>query len=101
MQQNHILHLCHMKGYKAHITFHQETWYLACLVFMLLALKKATAKPYILHYDIRVKNLYIIIYVLLHCYYTERFHKVTHNYAASFSIKTRFYEVNNICYFKN
>ena len=37
---------------KARITFHQETWHQACLVFMLLALKKAAAKTYFLHYDI-------------------------------------------------
>ena len=35
----HIFHLCHMKGHGASITFHQETWHQACLVFMLLALK--------------------------------------------------------------
>ena len=52
MQKNHIFYLRHMKGYKTHITFHQETWHLTCLVFMLLALKKAAAKSYILHYDI-------------------------------------------------
>ena len=33
-----------MKGHEASITFHQETWHQACLVFMLLALKKTTAK---------------------------------------------------------
>ena len=41
-----------MKGHEAGITFHQETWHQACLVFMLLALKKVTAKTYFLHYDI-------------------------------------------------
>ena len=33
-------------------TFHPETWRWASHVFMLLALKKATAKTYFLHYDI-------------------------------------------------
>ena len=39
-----------MKFHKASITFHQETWHQACLVFMLLALKKATPKIYFLRY---------------------------------------------------
>ena len=52
MQKNHIFHLCHVKGYKTCITFHQETCYQTCFDFMLLALKKATEKPYFLHYDI-------------------------------------------------
>ena len=41
-----------MKDHKAGITFQQETWHQACLVFMLLALKKAkmvTPKNYFLH----------------------------------------------------
>ena len=38
-----------MKGDEARITFHQETWHQACLVFMLLGPKKATAKTYFLH----------------------------------------------------
>ena len=46
-------------------TFHRETWRRACHVFMLLALKKATAKTYFLHYDILVKTLYTILNVLL------------------------------------
>ena len=41
-----------MKGHEASITFHQETWQQTCLVFMLLALKKATKKTYFLHHDI-------------------------------------------------
>ena len=41
-----------MEGQEASITFHQETWHKACLVFILLALKKATAKTYFLDYDI-------------------------------------------------
>ena len=48
----HIFHWCYMKGHEASITFHQETWHQACVVFMLLALKKTTAKTYFLHYDI-------------------------------------------------
>ena len=40
-KKNHILYLCHMKGHEASISFHQKTWYQACLLFMLLALKKA------------------------------------------------------------
>ena len=41
-----------MNRHEASITFHQETWHQACLVFMLLALKKATAETYFLHYGI-------------------------------------------------
>ena len=41
-----------MKGHEVSITFHEETWHQVCLVFMLLALKKATAETYFLHYDI-------------------------------------------------
>ena len=41
-----------MKGHEAGITSDQETCHQACLVFMLLALKKVTAKTYFLHYDI-------------------------------------------------
>ena len=41
-----------MKGHETRITFNQEIWHQACLVFMLLALKKATAKTYFLHYNI-------------------------------------------------
>ena len=41
-----------MKGHEVSITFHEETWDQAYLVFMLLALKKATTKTYFLHYDI-------------------------------------------------
>ena len=51
-EKSHIFNLCHTKSHKASITFHQETWYQACLVFMPLALKKATAKTYFLHCDI-------------------------------------------------
>ena len=47
-----------MKGHEAGITFHQETWHQACLVFMLLALQKTTAKTYFPDYDIRLKTLY-------------------------------------------
>ena len=52
MRKIHIFHLCHVKGHKTSITFHQETCHQTCFAFMLLALKKATAKPYFLHYDI-------------------------------------------------
>ena len=48
----HIYHLRHMKSHEASITFHQKTWHQACLVFMLLALKVATAKAYFLIYEI-------------------------------------------------
>ena len=41
-----------MKGHEGIITFHEETWHQICLVFMLLALKKAITKTYFLHYDI-------------------------------------------------
>ena len=41
-----------MKGHEASITFCQETWHLDCLVFILLALKKATAKTCFPIYDI-------------------------------------------------
>ena len=41
-----------MKGHEASITFHQKSWHQACLVFMLLTLKKANAKTHFLHYDI-------------------------------------------------
>ena len=58
--------MCHMKGHEANITFHQKTWQHVRLVFMLLALKKATKKTYILPIDILVKTLYITFYVLLH-----------------------------------
>ena len=57
--------MCHMKGHEASITFNRKTWHQVCLVFMLLALKKANKKRCILHYDIRVKTLYTILYVLL------------------------------------
>ena len=52
MEKIHIFRLCHMKGHETSITFHQKTWHQACLIFMLSALKKATAKNYFLHYDI-------------------------------------------------
>ena len=55
-----------MKGHEASITFHQEKWHQACLVSMLLALKKATAKTYSLRYGIPVKTLYTTLYVLSH-----------------------------------
>ena len=51
-EKNHIVHLCYKKDHEASITFNQETWHQACLLLMLLALKKATAKLYFLHYDI-------------------------------------------------
>ena len=41
-----------MKGHETCITFHQETWHQAHLIFMLLALKEVTAKTYFLHYNI-------------------------------------------------
>ena len=41
-----------MKDHETGITFHQEKWHQACLVFMLLVIKKATAKSYFLHYEI-------------------------------------------------
>ena len=41
-----------MKGHQARITFHQEKWHQACLVFMLLALKKVTVETYFLDYNI-------------------------------------------------
>ena len=52
IQKAHIFHLCHLKGHEASITLHQKPWHLVCLVFMLKALKKATAKTYFLHFDI-------------------------------------------------
>ena len=44
------------------------------------------------------KNL---IYFFIRVFTLERFHIVTQNYTASFSIKTRFCETKNIFYFKN
>ena len=41
-----------MKGQEARITFHPETWRRTCRVFVLLAVKEATAKTYFLDYDI-------------------------------------------------
>ena len=41
-----------MKDHEIGITFHQEKWHQAYLVFMLIAIKKATTKNYFLHYDI-------------------------------------------------
>ena len=55
-----------MKGHEASITFYQETWCQACLIFMRLAHKKATAKTYFLHYDICKNFIYTTLYVLLH-----------------------------------
>ena len=63
-----------MKGHEARITFHHEPWHQAFLVWMLLALEKATAKTSTLWYFIPAIVL-------------ELFHLVTHSYAASFSIK--------------
>ena len=63
-EKTHVFHLYYMKGHEGSITFHQKRWHQACLVFMLLAFKKATAKIYFLHYDIWVKTLYTTLYVL-------------------------------------
>ena len=58
--------LCHKKGHETSITFHQETWHQACVVFMLSAHKSATAKTCFLHYYISVKTLQTLLQVLLH-----------------------------------
>ena len=51
--KTNIFHLCHMKGHhEADITFHQETQHQPYPVFMLVALKKVTAKTYFLHHKI-------------------------------------------------
>ena len=62
--KNDMFHLCHMKGHEARIIFQPQTWHQTLLVFMLLPLKKATAKIYFLHYDIWVTALYTTFYVL-------------------------------------
>ena len=86
-----------MIGREAHITFHQETWHQACLVFMLLALKKGHHKSLFntlrylsknfTHYFIRLTTM-------------KRFRIATYSHAASFLIKTNFYEINNLFYSK-
>ena len=79
-----------MKGHEISITFLRKTWDQTCLVFMLSALKRTTAKTYFLHYDIWVK-----LYRFYHtCYFTRTF---PHSYAASFSMKTCFYKINIFC----
>ena len=69
-----------MKHHEASITFHQETWHQACLVFMLLTLKKAKN----LFSALRYLSKNFIYYIAL-----ERLHIVTHSYTASFSIKMK------------
>ena len=41
-----------MNGHGETITLHQKTWHQACLVFMLLAVKKVTTKTDFLYYGI-------------------------------------------------
>ena len=81
MQKINMLHLCHMKGHEKSITYHQKTWHQACLVFMLSAIKKTTAKNYFLNWNMS-KN--ILHYT---CYYSESF---PHFCAASFSLEPCF-----------
>ena len=52
MQKIYIFHLYHMKDHEISVTFYQETWHQACLVFILWALKKGTAKTYFLHWHL-------------------------------------------------
>ena len=66
MQKIHIFHLCYVIGHEASIAFDQKTWHQACLVFMSSALKKTTTKTYFLCYEILVKTLCTVSYVLLH-----------------------------------
>ena len=65
---------------------------------MLLVLKKGLPKNFFSTLWYVTKNF---VYYIMHATALERFHIVTHSYVASFSIKTRFYEMNNIIYFKN
>ena len=82
----HIFYVCQMKDHEASITFKKKTQDQACLIFMSFALKKTTKKTFLLH---------------LHAIILKRFHIVMHSYTALFSIRTLFYETNNIFYFKN
>ena len=80
--------------------FSWKIWQQACLVFVLLALKKSHCKNfYFLHYDILAKILYTILYV--RTITVKHFHIVTHNYSLVFMKLTCLYETNKKFYFKN
>ena len=57
-------HLYHIKDHEISVTFYQETWHQACLVFILSALKKGTAKTYFLHWHLNKSLIDSIIGVV-------------------------------------
>ena len=67
-----------MKGHKTSITFYQEAWHHACLVFMLTVLKKTTALRHL------SKN---VIDYIIRANTPEQSCIITRSYAASFSIE--------------
>ena len=90
-KNSHTLHAPYefMKGQEVSITLYQETYDRACVVSMLLAIKKAIKKLFSAPWYLSKNFICHFITTL------KRFHVVIHSYTASFSIRPCFYELTS------
>ena len=89
MQNIHISHLSHMKGYGTFFIFLQKPWYQAFLVFIYWHLNYPPQN--LIFWPMTEQKFYVIDFTF---HYTETFRIVTNRHTDWFSIKTRFYGTN-------